>query len=67
MKGLVFNMGMCKKECNYNLTKYSRKCKYGAGKVYTIWHVTEESDYPPFETEYTEYFKTDCPNNCESL
>ena len=56
---------MGRKECDYNIVKFTRKCNCGAGVVKTIWHVTEESDYPPFECEYTEHFECDCPNKCE--
>lgn len=60
-------MGMGCKECNYNIVKATRKCKCGAGSVNIIWHVTEESDFPPFEREYTEYLECDCPNKCEQF
>ena len=58
-------MGMGTKECNYNLVKSTLKCKCCDRKVITICHVTEESDFPPFERNYTEHQKCDCPNNFE--
>lgn len=58
-------MSMGSEECNYNIEKSKRKCKCGKGFVREIWHVTEESCYPPFEKEYTVYYECDCPDHCE--
>lgn len=58
-------MGMGISECNYTREINKRKCKCGTGIVRTMRHVTEESEYPPFEREYTDYFECDCPNQCE--
>lgn len=59
-------MGMGWQDKNFSYIFSERKCKCGQGKVKTIRHVTEESEYPPFE-RYTESYETTCPNNCENI
>ena len=58
-------MSMGRTECNYTLEKSKIKCKCGKGFIFEYEHVTEESDYPPFETESSIYYKSTCPDNCE--
>lgn len=57
-------MGMGWKTVGRDLES-SRPCKCGKGKV-LCYTVSEESEYPPFDRESTEY-STTCPDNCEKI
>lgn len=59
-------MGMGWVDKDYSYVNSEHKCKCGKGMIQTVRHVTEESDYPPFE-RYTESIKTTCPDNCQNI
>lgn len=58
-------MGMGWTDTNYSYKREVRKCKCGKGKIIEIRHITEESEYPPFERGEIE-IKSTCPDNCEN-